>query len=295
MAVDIILIVVLSVLYFIILRQSQFNALISSISLLLPTLTTKLFAASIENILTSHGYAKEGDPIVIFYFVTVVILWGILYAVLLNIPFKNLDTNKGLYSLITSVFFTIAIGIIVCFSVSFASIEYKTSSSWFCKICHVDEASLSNNRLVILPNEVNEVIKLPSDFRLEDENRQAEAQDLSLINNERSKNSLAPVAENIQLQNLAVDYSKIIIDSLRFSHLDVNNNSPSNRAYKVGIRYTFLGENLAIASDVIKAHEALMDSKVHRENILSNRFMKVGISAFNLSNGSVLLVEEFSD
>lgn len=296
MVINLILVVFFIIISFVLWRQNQFNVLISAVSLLAVTLPTRPFSAMIETLLTRNGYAKDGYPILILYLLGVIVGWGLLYAVLSNLKLYSIEKYKKISVFVIAAVFCVAVGVIICFGVSNISVGSESNGSWFCRTCKVDQISLSNQDKIILSSEqLDEVIQLPSDLLLKAEDRSAEQKLLSKINEDRTSRLLKPLSSSDPLNNLSANYARTIISDLRFSHLDVNNNSPADRAGSLGIYYTFLGENLAIASDVSVAHSALMDSPTHRQNILSDKFDKIGLAVFSLRNGSIILVEEFLD
>lgn len=62
-----------------------------------------------------------------------------------------------------------------------------------------------------------------------------------------------------------------------FSHTSPTYGSPFDMMKRFGISYTSAGENIAGNSSVDKAHEALMNSPSHKENILKSSFKYIGI------------------
>ncbi len=117
----------------------------------------------------------------------------------------------------------------------------------------------------------------------------------TLINNERLKRGIPQLVEDEKLQTLARDYAFDMFRRGYFSHYNPENMSPFDRMDYAGIDYLSAGENLAYAPDVYLAHEGLMNSEGHRENILSPDFSKVGIGVVDGGIYGQIFVQEFNN
>lgn len=104
-----------------------------------------------------------------------------------------------------------------------------------------------------------------------------EAQMLALINQERAKNGLPALQVDPRLVETARLKSRDMIAAGYFGHNSPTYGSPFDMMRVAGVKYRYAGENLAGASTVERAHQALMASPGHRANILSPRFTRVGI------------------
>ena len=100
---------------------------------------------------------------------------------------------------------------------------------------------------------------------------------LNLINNERTQRGLKPLKLHSELTNLARLKSQDMVDNNYFAHNSPTYGSFYNMVSNAGISYRQVGENLAKARDVNKAHVLLMASEGHRNNILSSNFTHIGI------------------
>jgi hypothetical protein len=112
---------------------------------------------------------------------------------------------------------------------------------------------------------------------------------LELVNAERAKAGVQPLAFNGSLNNSADSHSDWMIAVDAFSHTGVNGSSPTDRMKGAG--YDFSGswasaENIAWAStrapsgfqdEVELLHANLMNSPGHRTNILNGSFREIGI------------------
>ena len=118
---------------------------------------------------------------------------------------------------------------------------------------------------------------------------------LELVNQERVEEGLNPLQVDLRLVKVARAKSKNMIEEGYFGHQSPTLGSPFEMMQELEIRYEFAGENIAGASTVQRAHEALMDSPGHRENILRDRFTHVGIGIIEGGPYGMMLSQEFID
>ncbi|TDQ40319.1 CAP domain-containing protein [Aureibacillus halotolerans] len=112
----------------------------------------------------------------------------------------------------------------------------------------------------------------------EDNGLQAQEQQmLDLVNNARAEQGLEPLQADPELTKLARLKAQDMIDNSYFSHQSPTYGSPFDMMNQFGVEYQTAGENLAGNQTVEKAHEALMNSQGHRENILKSDYTNVGI------------------
>ncbi len=99
-----------------------------------------------------------------------------------------------------------------------------------------------------------------------------------LVNVERSKQGLSPLAENWQLSRVARYKSQDMKDKGYFSHTSPTYGSPFDMMKSFGISYRTAGENIAkgqrTPAEVVKAW---MNSSGHRANILNKSFTQIGV------------------
>jgi len=110
--------------------------------------------------------------------------------------------------------------------------------------------------------------------------REAERRLLELMNLERERLGLAPLKWCDQCAQVARLHSKDMYEEGYFSHVGVDGLDPFDRMRRANINYEAAGENLAIAPSVAEAHEGLLASRDHRENMLRPTFDEVGIGIF---------------
>ncbi len=100
---------------------------------------------------------------------------------------------------------------------------------------------------------------------------------VDLVNQERAKLGLKPLAVDMRLVELARKKSQDMIDKGYFSHTSPTYGSPFDMMNKAGITYHIAGENLAGAPTLEMAHKGLMESDGHRRNILNTQYDHIGI------------------
>jgi uncharacterized YkwD family protein len=121
----------------------------------------------------------------------------------------------------------------------------------------------------------------------------AEQQMVSLVNTERTKAGLAPLAVDLRLVATARAKSRDMIDGGYFDHTSPRLGSPFDQMKAAGIIYHVAGENIAGNQTVAAAHEALMNSPGHRANILRPDFTKVGIGIVPGGPYGLMVTQQF--
>lgn len=106
---------------------------------------------------------------------------------------------------------------------------------------------------------------------------QLEKDMVALVNEERRKQGLKPLAWDGRLAEVGRRHSKDMIAKDYFAHEDPAGQSVSDRAREARVGYFVIGENLAFAPNLAIAHRGLMESPGHRENILRPGFERVGV------------------
>lgn len=114
-----------------------------------------------------------------------------------------------------------------------------------------------------------------------------------LLNEARKTEGLEPLKVNLRLAKLAADYAMDMNKRRFFAHIDPDGKDPFDRMAAIGIDLPNEGENIALSPDVETAHRMLMESPLHRENILNPKFTEIGIGVRPDSRGGIYLVQEF--
>ncbi|MEU4657872.1 CAP domain-containing protein [Streptomyces sp. NPDC023723] len=113
----------------------------------------------------------------------------------------------------------------------------------------------------------------------------AEAQVLTLVNEERAKVGCTPVAADSALTALAEDFSEAMAAQDFFDHTDPSGATPWDRAEAAGIS-NLGGENIARGqADAAAVMDAWMNSEGHRANILNCDFKTLGVGVHFGSGG----------
>jgi len=131
-----------------------------------------------------------------------------------------------------------------------------------------------------------------SDFSIDSK---AEEEMLVLVNIERGKEGLKPVAGNGPLTSVARAHCMDMFERGYFSHFTPEGLSPFDRMAQDNISFTFAGENLALAPNVTLAMQGLMNSPGHRANILSSDFGRLGVGVINGGIYGEMFCQEFTD
>lgn len=108
---------------------------------------------------------------------------------------------------------------------------------------------------------------------------------ITLINEERTKNKLSPLTENISLNRAAAAKAQNMVNTGNFEHsyrTDSGLIEPWQFILAEGYNYSFAGENLARDfEDPDILTKAWMDSPGHKANILSADYQEVGVSVLS--------------
>ncbi len=124
--------------------------------------------------------------------------------------------------------------------------------------------------------------------------RAFELEVVRLVNVERSKYGLKPLAENWELSRVARFKSMDMRDRGYFSHTSPTYGSPFDMMKNFGIRYTAAGENIAMGQrSAAEVMNGWMNSPGHRQNILNANFTQIGVGYAVKSNGTPYWTQMF--
>jgi len=118
---------------------------------------------------------------------------------------------------------------------------------------------------------------------------------LNLINNERVAVGLAPLMPHATIRSVARAHGREMFAWGYLSHVSRSGLGPQQRVLARGVRVRVVGENLAYASGIREAHEALMASEAHRQNILLPQYQLVGIGVIDGGPYGVIVVQNFGN
>ena len=135
------------------------------------------------------------------------------------------------------------------------------------------------NPALIYPGQV---IKVPT---LDGKVSAYEAEVVRLVNIEREKNGLSPLAVDWQLSRVARYKSQDMKDKSYFSHTSPTYGSPFQMIKSFGITYRSAGENIARGYTSPEAVvKGWMNSSGHRANILNKSFTHIGVGYVESGN-----------
>lgn len=127
------------------------------------------------------------------------------------------------------------------------------------------------------------------------EDPDAEMKMLELVNQERTSRGLKALVMNEEARRAARDYGRYLFKNGIFSHIDLEGKGPADRMANYDVTFMMTGENLAYAPGLEEAHQGLMNSESHRENILHPFFGRVGIGVIDGGPYGKIYVQEFLD
>lgn len=128
-----------------------------------------------------------------------------------------------------------------------------------------------------------------------DSNTTIEKEVVRLVNIEREKAGLAPLAYSEELSRVARIKSQDMADKNYFSHTSPTYGDPFNMMRSFGIAYKTAGENIAKGYSSAKSViNGWMNSSGHRANILNPSFGKIGIG-YVKANGTTYWTQMFTD
>ncbi|WP_246599356.1 CAP domain-containing protein [Clostridium lacusfryxellense] len=117
---------------------------------------------------------------------------------------------------------------------------------------------------------------------------------VTLVNQERSKQGLAPLKENVKLSTVARTKSEDMAKNNYFSHTSPTYGSPFDMMKQFGITYSAAGENIAMGQPTAASvMDGWMNSPGHRANILSKDFTEIGVGIAKNANGSIYWTQQF--
>jgi len=152
----------------------------------------------------------------------------------------------------------------------------------------------SMHKLTVEP-ESDEIVTLPFKTTHFKERPDLEARMLNLVNQERHKVGLQPLQPDMELKKVALAHSADMFERGYFGHLTLEGKDPFDRMRDSHIHFFLAGENLALAQTLDIAHEGLMNSQGHRENILRTGFGTVGIGILDGGIYGLMISQEFKN
>lgn len=119
------------------------------------------------------------------------------------------------------------------------------------------------------------------------------SQFLNLVNQDRGKHGLSTIKLDPTLNNLAQFKSDDMVSNDYFSHWNKDGMTSNDLRLNYGIQTT-VSENLAKDVTLELAEYGLMRSAIHRSNILSDEWTRIGFGITQSGDGSYVFVQIFS-
>jgi len=116
----------------------------------------------------------------------------------------------------------------------------------------------------------------------------------NLLNSDRARYNLPPLAIDPQLCRIARIKSEDMRDNQYFAHTSPTYGDVRQMLTQFGYSYTAASENIAHHATIEKAQAAFLSSPGHRRNIMSARHTKVGIGVAIDKKGYVYLTQIFA-
>ena len=116
---------------------------------------------------------------------------------------------------------------------------------------------------------------------------------LDLINAQRTKNGLSKLTIDSEVQAVARDKAKDMVQNNYFSHNSPTYGTPFEMLKSYKVSYKTAGENIAGNSSNAGAVNAWMNSAGHKENILNNAYNYTGIAVVESSKYGKIYVQMF--
>lgn len=127
--------------------------------------------------------------------------------------------------------------------------------------------------------------------------RDMEDEALEEVNDERRDAGVPLLVVASDLNRIARDYSREMVERGFFAHQDPDGLRIDARASHAGIAWQFIGENIArnrgFRNPANTAVKEWMKSAGHRENILNERFTETGIGAWVAPDKTVYFTQIF--
>ncbi len=114
------------------------------------------------------------------------------------------------------------------------------------------------------------------------------------VNEERVSRGLSPLVVDTELSAIAREKSTDMVTNSYFAHESPTYGHASDMLDDAGYNYTSVGENIAHAGSVERAHDLLMSSSGHRANILGTQWTKLGVGIVSDRNGYPMITELFA-
>jgi uncharacterized protein YkwD len=155
-----------------------------------------------------------------------------------------------------------------------------------------DAGRQTMNRLTVKPDS-DETVDLPFTVTSFKPRPDLEARMLELVNNERIKRGLKPLAPDPHLTQVSRSHSADMFRRGYFSHHTPEGKDPFDRMRAANVKFLTAGENLALGQTLKICHEGLMNSPGHRANILRPQYGRLGIGVLDGGIRGLMITQSF--
>ena len=310
--------IVIGILVFIIagLRRGFFRGLVELLGIMVSVSIPILFYIPAGRILEGLGISRVYSgalAFVIIFLITVPLYYALAERLYRLIPSKILSSwiNKGL-GVLTGllkgfVIVTLLLAVITALPIQLITSENIEKSTFGSSLLDFSIVATSlavdifdeplQHALGFLTIETDASESLDLKFTVTEPiiDQEAEKEMLRLLNKERAQQGLPELVMDEALREVARQHSVDMFQRGYFGHIDPDGNTPFDRMRDGGISFVIAGENVAVAPTVSLAHQGLMNSPGHRENILRSQYHRVGIGAAQNSRHGIIFTQKFAN
>ncbi len=155
------------------------------------------------------------------------------------------------------------------------------------------EAVAETLNLLTIQPESHERVTLPFKVTNPKPRPDLEARMLEMVNKERMAVGLKPLAPDPELTEVSRGHSTDMFARGYFAHETPEGRDPFDRMRAGNVRFLTAGENLALGPSLAVAHNGLMNSPGHRENILRPQFGRLGIGIMDGGLRGLMVTQNF--
>jgi uncharacterized protein YkwD len=123
----------------------------------------------------------------------------------------------------------------------------------------------------------------------------AEQEMFTFVNQQRVANGVPPLTLDSKLTTVARAHSQDMWNQEYFAHVDPSGKDPFDRMEAAGIFALIAGENIALAPSLTAADTGLMNSPLHKKNILDPQYHKIGIGVIDGGIYGKMFTQDFTN
>lgn len=282
------------------------------VSVSIPLILYNPAGSILENVGISQVYSGALAFLIIF-FVVISVYFALANRIYLWIPrqvrFSGINRFFGLFTglLRGIIVVTLLLALVVALPVPFVTSESVEESYFGSPLLEtaVELSSLTarifgeafKHALGFLTVETIEGEYLELNFTVSDPEIDPETEEemLRLVNEERALEGLPELVMDETIREVSRMHSVDMFQRGYIGHVDPDGTTPFDRMREGGVSFVAAGENLALAPTVSIAHQGLMDSPGHRENILNPAYNRIGIGVARGGRHGAMFTQKFAD